>query len=54
MFTLYGIAFAQARKPYRKAALFTHKNGDFPGRRDFFNGAKLRRDDLQNGESHIG
>ena len=36
------------------AALFTHKNGDFPGRRDFFNGAKLRRDDLQSGESHIG
>ena len=54
MFTLYGIDFAQAQKPYRIEALFTHKNGVFPSRRDFFNGAKLLRDDLQSGESHIG
>ena len=29
MFTLYWIAFAPARKPFRIALLFTHKNGDF-------------------------
>ena len=28
MFTPYWIAFAPARKPYRIALLFTHKNGD--------------------------
>ena len=29
MFTLYRIAFAPARKPYRIRLLFTHENGDF-------------------------
>ena len=29
LFTLYQIAFAQARKPYRIVLLFIHKNGDF-------------------------
>jgi len=29
MFTLYRIAFASVRKPYREGLLFTHENGDF-------------------------
>ena len=29
LFTLYLIAVAPARKPYRTGVLFTHKNGDF-------------------------
>ena len=29
MFTLYRIAFAPARKPYRIGLLFTYENGDF-------------------------
>ena len=29
MYTLYRVAFAPARKPYRLGLLFTHKNGDF-------------------------
>ena len=29
LFTLYPIAFAPARKPYRTGVLFKHKNGDF-------------------------
>ena len=29
MFTPYGIAFAQARKPYRLGLLFTNRNSDF-------------------------
>ena len=36
MLTLYRIAYAHARKPYRIGLLFTHNNGDF--RRDFSNG----------------
>ena len=44
-FTLYRIALAPARKPYRIWLLFTH--------RGFCNGAKLCRVDL-NGQSHIG
>lgn len=39
----YRIAFARARKPYRRGLLFTLKNGDF------FNGAKLRCADLLRG-----
>ena len=29
MFTIYQIAFAQARKPYLTRLLFTYRNGDF-------------------------
>ena len=29
LFTIYGIAFTPARKPYWIGLLFTHKNGDF-------------------------
>ena len=29
MFTVYRIAFAPTRKPYRIGLVFTHKNGDF-------------------------
>ena len=52
MFTLYRIAFAPARKPYRIRLLFTHENGDFGA--NFCNGANLRRADLDSGASHIG
>ena len=41
-FSLYQVAFAHARKPYRIGLLFTHRNGYF--RRDFCDGAKHRAD----------
>ena len=44
MFTLYWIAFAPARKPYRIRLLFTHENGDFGA--NFCDGVKLRQSDL--------
>ena len=51
MFTLYWIAFAPLRKLYRKGPnLHTQKR---LWRRDFCDGAKLRRADLLSEQSHI-
>ena len=47
LFTLYRIAFAHARKPYRIRLLFKHKNGDFGAiSEQRSNRAKLRSADL--------
>ena len=45
-------SFRAGTKPYGIGLLFTHKNGDF--RRDFCNGARLCRADLESEASHIG
>ena len=52
MFTLYRIAFAPPRKSYR-IGLPIHTQEQL-WRRDFYDGAKLRRADLKSGVSHIG
>ena len=45
-------SFTPARNHTDWASVFSHKNGDF--RRDFCNGARLCRADLEGGVSHFG
>ena len=51
MFTLFWIAFALSRKPYRIGLLFTQEQ---LWRADFCDGTKLPQADLESGASHIG
>ena len=53
MLTVYQIAFAPARKPYREGLLFRHNIGDFYVIL-FCNVAKQDQADFQSVESHIG
>ena len=54
MFTVYRIACAPPRKPYRIGLLFTQKNG-CGGVISVPDGERLYRADLQSGaESHVG
>ena len=46
------VSLATKQKPYWLEFWFTYKNGSF--RRDFCNGKKLRRANLESGSSHIG
>ena len=49
--TVYRVAFAPTQKPYNGS--FSVQTYERWFRRNFSNGARLRRTDLLNGESHI-
>ena len=52
MKAVYQIVFCAGTKTISDGASVAHKNGDF--RRDFCNGAKLRRVNFESGKSHTG
>lgn len=52
MLTLYNIAWASTRKPYRIGLPLTHKDGWF--RREFCKGVNQHCAELESGSSHIG
>ena len=51
MLTVYRVAFARTQKPYNVS--FSVHTYERRFRRNFSNGARLRRTDLLNGEPHI-